>query len=205
MGEVWAITRIGALGSIALLGAVPGVAHGQWSEPSRTGVAVEVFLPDETRTRDMRIYAFSVEAERALGVGFWLRGAVGITVTQGNRLSFNPNQADVAFGIEPTPGLEANSSGLGTTGFLRWRSPRLGPLAPFAEGGGGLLLTTDPFPPDGTSLNFTYRYGGGLDLALSDRVALAVAFRHIHVSNARGRVPENPAYNGNGFVVAIGW
>ncbi len=49
------------------------------------------------------------------------------------------------------------------------------------------------------------RYGPGIDLRVSERIHLAVAYRHMHLSNGKGLGPENPSDDGGGFMPVIAW
>lgn len=159
-------------------------------------VSGEVFFPEDADNRDIRIYAVSLLLENELRPGLLLIGAVGPTVTRG-----------VFVRDEDPEGLELDSDrvGLGTAGFIRWRPARRGGIAPFVELAFGMLFTTRDFPPDGTPWNFNQRYGVGLDVQVSPRISLAVAYRHLHVSNGKGLVPENPSYDGDGLMLGIVW
>ena len=160
----------------------------------RGAIAAELYFPEDRDNRDIRVATLSAESERHLGAGVWLRGALGLVFTEGVKVEDDgPQSAE----------LEADAVGLGTAGFVRWRPFAIGPVAPFAEFGVGVLYMSEPFPPGGTRRNSNWRRGFGLDIRLSDELTLTVAFRHIHISNGKGLVPENPSYDGDGFMIAF--
>jgi lipid A 3-O-deacylase len=55
----------------------------------------------------------------------------------------------------------------------------------YADGGAGMLFTTDDVPAGGSSFNFTPQAGGGVSFDLGEDVRLYLGARWHHVSNAR--------------------
>lgn len=181
------------LPAVALLVSTPLPARAQPSGPdARIGFAGEVLSSEEEVARDIGIWRVALELEAPLPAGFWVRGAFGPTFTSGTFRRFGRT-------------MEADGGGFGASGWLRWRPAWIGPAAPFLEGGPGVLLTTEAFPPGGTWWNLTYRLGLGLALDLPGSLELSAAWRHFHASNGKDGSFENPAYNGRGFVVFLGW
>ena len=165
--------------------------------PKRHAISAEFFFPEDVDNRDIRVATLSAEAERYLVRGLWLRGAVGVGFTEGELL---PDEGPQSVG------LEADGVGLGVGGFVRWLPMRSGGIGPFVEGGLGMLFTTERFPPRGTVWNFSPRHGFGVDVQISARLNLVVAYRHVHFSNGKGfGHPRNPSYDGDGVMVAISW
>jgi opacity protein-like surface antigen len=70
----------------------------------------------------------------------------------------------------------------------------------YIEGGAGIISESINSPALAHSFNFTPQVGAGFDIALTSQVALSVAYRFRHSSNA-GIYKENPAFNVN-FVQA---
>ncbi|MFA5110290.1 MAG: acyloxyacyl hydrolase [Desulfobaccales bacterium] len=66
------------------------------------------------------------------------------------------------------------------------------------EGGAGIITESIDSPALAHAFNFTPQIGGGVDIALTTQVALTVAYRFRHSSNA-GLYNENPAFNVNFF------
>ncbi|MCK9377962.1 MAG: acyloxyacyl hydrolase [Syntrophobacterales bacterium] len=66
------------------------------------------------------------------------------------------------------------------------------------EGGAGLITESIDSPALAHAFNFTPQVGGGVDIALTSQLALTVAYRFRHSSNA-GIYNENPAFNVNFF------
>jgi len=83
---------------------------------------------------------------------------------------------------------------LGITPMVKL-SYRLSPgVVAFLEGGGGLITESFDSKAVAHSFNFTPQAGGGLDFALTSRLALTLAYRFRHASNA-GIYRENRAFN----------
>ena len=186
---------VGTAAVLALIFFVPGAAT---AEPlPQRAITAEFFVPEDRDNRDIRVATLSLEEESHLTGGLWLRGAAGVAFTEGVLVPDHD---------PPVVELEADGVGLGGSGFLRWRPVRVARVAPFVEVGFGVLLTTEEFPPSGTFWNFNQRYGPGVDLQLSDRLNVAIAYRHVHYSNGKGfGHPRNPSYDGDGVMFAISW
>jgi hypothetical protein len=66
------------------------------------------------------------------------------------------------------------------------------------EGGAGIISESIDSPALAHAFNFTPQVGCGVDIALTPQLALTVAYRFRHSSNA-GLYKENPAFNVNFF------
>lgn len=66
----------------------------------------------------------------------------------------------------------------------------------FIEGGAGIISESIDSPALAHAFNFTPQVGAGFDIALTSQLALSVAYRFRHSSNA-GIYKENPAFNVN--------
>lgn len=100
-------------------------------------------------------------------------------------------------------GAEVDATG-GTAGVsLVWRPVcgRAGSLS-FTHGY-GVAYFDRAFPPGGSAWNGTLQFGVGGTLRVADGVALEGGVRHFHVSNGKGLVPQNPAFNGVGVHLGL--
>lgn len=70
-------------------------------------------------------------------------------------------------------------------------------VSPFIQSAAGFILLKEPFPDErGTRFNFTLEFGAGLDISLSDHLALFAGYKYHHMSNGeRGIV--NPGVDSN--------
>lgn len=72
----------------------------------------------------------------------------------------------------------------------------------YVEGGVGLISETIDSPSIAHAFNFTPQAGAGVDIALTPQLALSVAYRFRHSSNA-ALYNENPAFNVNFFQAGL--
>lgn len=72
------------------------------------------------------------------------------------------------------------------------------------EGGAGMITESINSPALAHSFNFTPQAGGGVDIALNPQLALQLAYRFRHSSNA-GLYKENPAFNVNFFQAGLNY
>ena len=72
------------------------------------------------------------------------------------------------------------------------------------EGGAGMITESIDSPAIAHAFNFTPQAGGGVDIALNPQLALQVAYRFRHSSNA-GIYKENPAFNVNFFQAGLNY
>lgn len=99
-------------------------------------------------------------------------------------------------GIISAAQAEGDGAEIGITPMLKVGLP-LGTRAMlFLEGGAGIISESFDSPAVAHSFNFTPQIGGGLDVALTSRLAFTAAYRFRHSSNA-GIYKENPAFNVN--------
>jgi len=80
---------------------------------------------------------------------------------------------------------------------------RGGRLKPFAGGSAGFLYFTRPVPidvPGATRFNFTFDFGGGVQIFTQARRAVTLGYKFHHISNA-GTSQVNPGLDANVFYV----
>lgn len=100
----------------------------------------------------------------------------------------------------------SNTAGfVGGTGLLRFEPFRLERFAVGAEGLGGVMLYSSPFPAGGRSYNFMGRVGPYVRIRLTDSMALHAFSHWMHVSNGQGVVLHNPSYEALGAGLAVHW
>ncbi|MDI6854850.1 MAG: acyloxyacyl hydrolase [Deltaproteobacteria bacterium] len=111
--------------------------------------------------------------------GSWLAG-LGISVV-----------AEGAIGIA-----EAEDTGweFGLTPLLKLSFPLGTKALIFIEGGAGFIWENFDSPATPHTFNFTPQVGGGVDIALTGKLALSLAYRFRHSSNA-GLYKNNPDFN----------
>ena len=74
----------------------------------------------------------------------------------------------------------------------------------YIEGGAGLISESINSNAIAHAFNFTPQVGAGFDIALTPQMALSVAYRFRHSSNA-GIYKENPAFNVNFFQAGLNY
>lgn len=89
---------------------------------------------------------------------------------------------------------------------LRWYSSQgLDRVTPYLELAGGAVFTNSNLPPGNTSsMNFTARAGGGVQVFTHQRQSLDLSCRWMHASNANLGV-RNPEFNGIQVSLAYHW
>jgi hypothetical protein len=71
---------------------------------------------------------------------------------------------------------------------------------------GGYMLATDQVPPGGTVWNFTFGFGPGVDVPLSDSTSLMFGIDYHHTSNALGHENDrNPSQNEGRIWIGMSW
>lgn len=79
-------------------------------------------------------------------------------------------------------------------GLLRVYPKRDWPV--FFDGTGGFQLATQQIPPGGTVWNFSFAFGGGVDIPVDAGSSVQIGVLYHHISNALGREnPRNPSQN----------
>jgi opacity protein-like surface antigen len=104
----------------------------------------------------------------------------------------------VVEGIASIAGADETGFELGITPLLKLSCLVFPSVLAYIEGGAGLISESIDSPALAHSFNFTPQVGAGFDIALTPQVALSVAYRFRHSSNA-GIYKENPAFNVNFF------
>ena len=114
----------------------------------------------------------------------------------------------VAFGLGTnlvswwTPGRDVYSCEL--EGLLRVHPVRDWPL--FVDGTAGFQLANDQIPPGGTVWNFTFGFGGGVELPVAAGTSVLTGVTYHHISNALGRDNErNPSQNEARLWIGMAW
>lgn len=101
-------------------------------------------------------------------------------------------------GIISVADAEQTGFELGFTPMLRLSALLFPGVLAHIEGGAGMITESIDSPALAHAFNFTPQAGGGVDIALTPQLALQVAYRFRHSSNA-GIYKENPAFNVNFF------
>lgn len=83
-----------------------------------------------------------------------------------------------------------------------WKFTSRQDLVPYIFAGGGILFVDMGLPSMGTSLNFSYQGGTGLQYMLRKDVALQVEYRYHHISNAGTASPNEPI-NSSKFLMGV--
>ena len=104
----------------------------------------------------------------------------------------------VAEGIISVASAEETGFELGITPLAKFSLLLFPSVLAYVEGGAGLISESINSPALAHAFNFTPQVGGGVDIALTPQLALSVAYRFRHSSNA-GLYKENPAFNVNFF------
>ena len=91
---------------------------------------------------------------------------------------------------------------IGFTPLLKLTLPVTRGLHLFIEGGAGIIGENFESEAIPHRFNFTPQVGGGLDIALTSKLGLTLAYRYRHSSNA-GLYRENPAFNVQFFQAGV--
>jgi hypothetical protein len=76
-------------------------------------------------------------------------------------------------------------------------------VQPFVDATGGMLFYSRATPNIvGTKLNFTFHFGGGIDIATGGNRAITIGYKYFHISNAN-RGTSNPGFDNN--VIYVGY
>jgi opacity protein-like surface antigen len=87
---------------------------------------------------------------------------------------------------------------LGFTPMVKFSCLVFPSVLAYIEGGAGIISESINSPAIAHAFNFTPQAGGGFDIALTPQLALSLAYRFRHSSNA-GIYKENQAFNVNFF------
>lgn len=102
-------------------------------------------------------------------------------------------------------GREATAGGGGEFGMVLSPFPAW-PVRPFLAWSVGLLLfPRRPFLSGGDVYEGILSFGGGVEVSLSSRVTLRAQAQYAHLSNGQGLGPHNPAWDGVGGALGVGW
>jgi hypothetical protein len=76
----------------------------------------------------------------------------------------------------------------------------------FVDLHGGYQQADHPVPTGGTDWNFTFGFGGGVDVPVADDCSLILGCTYHHTSNALGRMNDrNPSQNEARFFIGFAW
>jgi hypothetical protein len=114
-------------------------------------------------------------------------------------LSYQDFNRDLGF---PVPVSETRRSvfgaGLSPIGFQLYFRPQ-SRIKPFVSTSGGFIFFKDPIPRlNGARFNFTYDFGGGVQVFRDSKRAFTFGFKYQRIS-AGGRALNNPGFDGPGF------
>ncbi len=107
-------------------------------------------------------------------------------------------------GIISVASAEETGFELGFTPMFRLSALVFPGVLAHIEGGAGMITESIDSPAIAHAFNFTPQAGGGVDIALNPQLALQVAYRFRHSSNA-GIYKENPAFNVNFFQAGLNY
>ena len=110
----------------------------------------------------------------------------------------------VVEGIASIAGADEVGFELGFTPMVKFSCLVFPSVLAYIEGGAGLITESINSPAIAHAFNFTPQVGGGFDIALTPQMALSVAYRFRHSSNA-GIYKENPAFNVNFFQAGLNY
>jgi len=110
----------------------------------------------------------------------------------------------VVEGIMSLAGADEVGFELGFTPMVKFSCLVFPSVLAYIEGGAGLITEAINSPALAHSFNFTPQVGGGFDIALTPQLALSLAYRFRHSSNA-GIYKENPAFNVNFFQAGLNY
>jgi lipid A 3-O-deacylase len=121
----------------------------------------------------------------------WLRGSLEYAVDFiPVYLLVFPRQTSYAGGFDPF--------------ILKWNFTCGHKVAPYAEFGGGVLVSLDDVPPGTNTVNFMPQASLGVQIFTHEKRAVSIAAKYVHISNA-GLATPNPGINTIQFSVGYQW
>lgn len=108
----------------------------------------------------------------------------------------------VVEGIASVAGAETTGFELGFTPLLKLSCLLFPLVLAYIEGGAGIIAESIDSPALAHVFNFTPQVGAGFDIAMTSQLALTVAYRFRHSSNA-GISEPNPSFNVNFFQCGV--
>lgn len=88
--------------------------------------------------------------------------------------------------------------------ILKWNFTGGRRVAPYAEFGGGILISPDELPPGTSNVNFMPQVSVGLHIFTRKKQAVTLAAKYVHISNA-GLAAPNPGMNAVQFTLGYHW
>jgi opacity protein-like surface antigen len=110
----------------------------------------------------------------------------------------------VVEGIVSVAGAEQTGFEVGCTPMVKFSCLVFPSVLAYIEGGAGLISESINSPALAHAFNFTPQVGCGVDIALTSQLALSLAYRFRHSSNA-ALYNENPAFNVNFFQAGLNY
>ena len=146
------------------------------------------------KTPDARFGSIGLRYGRVLAANdnlafSWTIDAVPVAVLSVNRFTFVPTGSGT-FTVQQNRD-RTYGAGLSPIG-LKLNFRRMQTLQPFVNGTAGFLYFSKDVPVAGAKrFNFTFDFGGGVDIVSDSRRAITVGYKYQHISNA-DRSPINP-------------
>ena len=110
----------------------------------------------------------------------------------------------VVEGIASVAGADTTGFELGVTPLLKLSCLLFPSVLAYIEGGAGIIAESIDSPALAHVFNFTPQVGAGFDIAMTSQLALTVAYRFRHSSNA-GIAEPNPSFNVNFFQCGVNY
>jgi hypothetical protein len=171
-------------------------------------LAVFAFLPGTVRAAEFDVSKFNQEVGLRFAYGkntktasvhlYSLLPRWGIFIMPPGKKLGPFGASFVVEGIASIASADETGFEIGVTPLLKLSCLVFPSVLFYIEGGAGLISESINSPALAHAFNFTPQVGAGFDIALTSQVALSVAYRFRHSSNA-GIYNENPAFNVNFF------
>lgn len=172
--------------------------------PNATSAYLESYAPVHD-DRDVRVNVLSLEYERRLQHPWLARLGVG-GIASGYLTSGTTYDPGKLFQSPDNGVYDAETSGWGLQGLARLYLVDEARFTLFVEAAAGIAFFDDRFPPNGSKLDFTRRYGVGGTVSVSDSIAVIGGYRWAHISNGNGEgAIDNPAWDGRGPYLGVRW
>jgi hypothetical protein len=177
-------------------------------------LAAAVLLPGQVRAAEFDVTRFNQEVGLRFAYGkntstasvhlYSLLPRWGIFLMPPGK-SWGPFGASfVIEGIASIAGADQTGFELGFTPMLKLSCLVFPSVLAFIEGGAGIIAESIDSPALAHVFNFTPQVGAGFDIAMTSQLALTVAYRFRHSSNA-GIAEPNPAFNVNFFQCGLNY